>query len=109
MYEARHYKAAKYFVIYILENGMDINRVGFSVGRKTGNRVFRHRIIRLLREFFRTHDEQMKRGYDIVIVARSSLKSFAQSGSNPIKMQDISDMMMHLLRLTRIYMNEKRG
>ena len=103
VYEAKHFKAGKYFVIYILRNEMDINRVGFSVGKKIGNSVFRHRITRLLREVFRTHCDGMAKGYDVVVTARQSLKSFEMSVGRPIGCNDVSGMILHLLLLLGVY------
>jgi len=57
-------------VMYIVFNDTDSSRLGISVSKKVGNSVVRHHIARLLRECFRLHLNQMKSGYDIVVVAR---------------------------------------
>ena len=66
--------ANKYLVMYILENRTDMNRLGISVSKKVGNSIVRHRLTRLIRESVRLNGENLLNGYDIVIVARSSLK-----------------------------------
>lgn len=62
--------ANRYLVLYVCGNGMDKNRVGISVSKKVGNSVVRHHICRLVRESYRLHENQFKRGFDLVFVAR---------------------------------------
>ena len=60
----------KLLVMYVLEKGQGLeNRVGISVSKKVGNSIVRHRIKRVVRECFRTHWQQWKAGYDIVVIA----------------------------------------
>ena len=75
--------ANKYLVMYILENRTDINRVGISVSKKVGNSIVRHRLTRLIRESVRLNVENINKGYDIVIIARNTLKGkkFAETES----------------------------
>lgn len=67
--------ANKYLVMYVLENGLDKNRLGISVSKKVGNSVVRHRVTRLIRESYRLHEEMYHSGFDIVVVARASAKN----------------------------------
>ena len=39
--------ANKYLVMYVLENGTDITRIGISVSKKVGNSIVRHRLTEL--------------------------------------------------------------
>jgi ribonuclease P protein component len=55
-----------------LPNGTDAKRLGLTVSSKVGNAVTRNRIRRQLREWFRTHIEELPKGHDVVIIARSS-------------------------------------
>ena len=64
--------ANRYLVMYIMENGLDRNRIGISVSKKVGNSVVRHRITRLIRESYRLHEDIFNSGLDIVIIARQS-------------------------------------
>ena len=43
----------KLFVMYVLKNGTEGNRLGISVSKKVGNSVVRHRVKRLVRENYR--------------------------------------------------------
>lgn len=83
--------ANKYLVMYVYENRTDINRLGISVSKKVGNSIVRHRLTRLIRESVRLNSENLKIGYDIVIIARVALKGkrYAETAS----------AFMHLCRL----------
>lgn len=45
-------------------------RVGFSVGKKVGKSVVRNKTKRRLKEAFRIHIPEIKRGFNYLIVAR---------------------------------------
>ena len=62
--------ADKYLVMYVLENGLESNRIGISVSKKVGNSVVRHHLTRLLRESYRLHEEMFHSGWDIVVIVR---------------------------------------
>ncbi len=61
-------------VMYILENGLDENRLGISVSKRVGNSVVRHGISRKMREIFRLNNANLKTGFDIVTVIRMPAK-----------------------------------
>ena len=86
--------ANKYLVMYVRENGLEKNRLGISVSKKVGNSVVRHRVTRLIRESIRLNLEQFEKGFDIVIVARSTAKSR--------KFFEIESALLHLGKLHRI-------
>lgn len=72
-------------------NDLGENRVGISVSKKVGNSVVRHRVIRRIREIMRLHWGEVKRGYDIVIVARES------AGDSNYK--NLESAIKHLLKI----------
>ena len=86
--------ANKYLVMYIVDNDLEINRLGISVSKKVGNSVVRHRITRLIREAYRLHINDLSKGHDIVIVARVNSK-----GHN---YWDIESAFLHLAKLNHI-------
>ena len=67
-------KVNRCFVMIIRENGLPYNRIGISVSKKVGNSIIRHRVTRVIREIMRLHWEDVRQGYDIVIVARKAAK-----------------------------------
>ena len=84
--------ANKYLVMYVLKNNTEENRLGISVSKKVGNSVVRHRIMRLIRESYRLHG--FKKGYDIVVVARTSAKDRTY--------HEIESALLHLGKLHSI-------
>ena len=71
VYNLGQSRADRYLVMYILENGLNINRLGISVSKKVGNSVIRHHITRLVRENYRVKEDRYHTGYDIVVIARN--------------------------------------
>ena len=59
--------ANRFFVMYVLENDLDKNRLGISVS-------IRHHVTRLVREAYRLQEERFDCGLDIVVIARVSAK-----------------------------------
>ncbi len=57
-------------VLYFCTNSIEGNRLGFSISKKVGGSVERHRIKRIYREAFHHLQDMLKKGYDFVIVAR---------------------------------------
>ncbi len=57
-------------VLYCRKNGLGYNRLGLTVGAKVGKAVIRNRIRRRLRECYRLREDELKTGYDVVLVAR---------------------------------------
>ena len=67
-------KANKYLVLYSRKNDLEYNRLGISVSKKVGNSVVRHRTTRLIRESYRLNQDNLKTGYDMVVIARQTAK-----------------------------------
>ena len=86
--------ANKYLVMYVKENGLDINRIGISVSKKVGNSVVRHRFARLVRESYRLHESIFNSGLDIVVIARASAASASY--------HEIESALLHLGKLHKI-------
>ena len=71
VYEEKNSFATKNIVMYISKNSdVERNRLGISVSHKVGNSVVRHTLMRRIREIYRKNKENIKKGYDIVLVLR---------------------------------------
>ena len=57
-------------VMKAMPNGLDLNRYGFSAGRRLGGAVVRNRVKRLVRE--RVRLTPIEPGWDIVFIARGT-------------------------------------
>ena len=86
--------ANRYLVMYVMDNGLEINRVGISVSKKVGNSVVRHRVKRLIKEAYRLQEERFHRGLDVVIIARVSAKDISYGKTECV--------LLHLGRLHHI-------
>lgn len=87
-------KANKYLVFYYKKNDLDYNRLGISVSKKVGNSVVRHRITRLIRESYRLNQEDLRTGYDMVVIARNPAKG--------LDYHKIESAFLHLAELHRL-------
>ena len=59
-----------WLALYCKKNGSRGNRLGITVSTKVGKAVVRNRTRRKLREIYRLHEQELKPGYDLVVVAR---------------------------------------
>ena len=94
VYKTGKSKANKYLVMYVIENGLNINRLGISVSKKVGNSVVRHRLIRLIRESYRLNENKFNSGLDLVVVARNAAKDK--------NYKDIESALLHLGNIQNI-------
>ena len=62
--------AAPHLVLYMRRNGSGGNRLGITVGSKVGKAVVRNRVRRRVKEIYRLNEHRLRKGVDLVIVAR---------------------------------------
>lgn len=84
--------ANRLLVMYVVKNKKyaDTNRLGISVSKKVGKSVVRSRVTRLIKESYRLSEEDIKQGYDIVVIARVS--------ANGADYKEINKAMLSLLK-----------
>lgn len=70
LYHRGKYAACATLVLYWSPNRYQNNRLGITVSTKLGNAAVRNRTRRRIREIYRIHEEQLRRGIDLVVVAR---------------------------------------
>lgn len=96
VYRKGHSKADSLFVLYVLPNDLNENRIGISVSKKVGNSVVRHHITRLVRESYRLNEDSFICGYDLVLVARpyARSKSFYQVSSSLLSLMRYHHLLL---------------
>ena len=95
VYHLGRSKSNKYLIMYVLKDQEGMTRYGFSVSKKVGNSVVRHRVTRLLREAVRSYDSFLMEGNRIIIIARPSVSDRS--------LQQIKDSLKHLYKLHGIW------
>lgn len=60
-------------IFYVIADQDESVRLGLAVGKKLGCAVVRNHLKRMMREVFRRHKAELKKGYRIVWVARRRL------------------------------------
>ncbi len=84
----------KYLVFFYKKNGLSYNRKAFLASKKVGKSVQRNRAKRLMKESFRTLDEEKLLGYDTIFIARNSI--------NDTKKEDVQKSMHSALRRSKV-------
>ncbi len=69
-------------------------RVGFSVSKRIGTAVERNKIKRSLREVFSVSEHQVKKGFDLVFIARTDLRTLLEEQGN----EAVRAKMLEVLR-----------
>lgn len=72
LYHKGRSNVTPFIAIYTKDNrNKSKNFLGITVGTKVGNAVVRNRVRRRIREAYRTHEDNIKSGYSLVVVARN--------------------------------------
>ncbi|MDQ2086014.1 ribonuclease P protein component [Herbivorax sp. ANBcel31] len=74
VYRKARFYAGQFMVLYVLKNKHNYNRLGITASRKFGKSIKRNRVRRLIKENYRQIEENIKIGYDLVVIARKTDK-----------------------------------
>lgn len=99
LYHKGNKQVTPFLAMYVMKNYKSMesqNILGLTVGVKVGNAVTRNKIKRRLRELYRTHEHELKSGYQIVIVARNrcSTAKFSQLEQSFLLLCDQLDLSL---------------
>ena len=100
----RVYKTGRYIsdsgiVLYTRANGLPHSRLGVSVSGKSGNSVFRHRFVRLMREIFRLHQQELEEGLDFIVMVR---KTYHLDKQALFSYEEMEQRILNLLKRARV-------
>ena len=73
VYKKGKSRGGKYVVVLYRKNNLGYTRTAFVSSKKVGNSVERNRSRRLMKESYYSLRDKIKKGYDIVFVARNSI------------------------------------
>jgi ribonuclease P protein component len=73
IYEQGGRRSSRFFTVVTCGNPKKVRRLGITVTKKTGNAVFRNRIKRLIREFFRRNKDLFPAEHDTVVMAKKNI------------------------------------
>ena len=80
--------------LYCKRNRKGLSQLGITVGTKVGKAVRRNKIRRRLREIYRQHEHEIRRGFDIIVAARvrSREASYQQLEADFLRLLDKLDL-----------------
>ena len=71
VYSQRHRVSDARLLVYAAVSTLPFTRAGFSISRKHGSSVARHRLKRLLREAFRLSRPELPPGLDLIVIPQA--------------------------------------
>ena len=94
VYQAGRNTASGLMAIYCRRGRRGRSQLGITVGTKVGKAVVRNKIRRRLREIYRLHEPTIRRGLDVVIVARvkSRYATYQQLEADFLRLTDKLDL-----------------
>lgn len=90
--------ASKTMVVFFIKNELKYNRIAFIASKKVGNSVKRNKARRLMKEAFRENKDQLKKGYDIIFIARNNIIE--------AKYDDLRKSIKYMLKKVKLFEGE---
>lgn len=81
----------KYLIIYVRKNNLNYTRIGYSISKKVGNSVVRNKIRRRMKEIYRLKLNNIKEGYDIIIIPKRNAVN--------ISYLELESALLHIFKL----------
>jgi ribonuclease P protein component len=78
-------------VVFVKENGLDVNRLGITISKKMGKAVVRNKIRRRIKEAYRALEPGLVSGYDIIVLPKA--------GSYELKNAKFAEILRGLKKL----------
>ncbi|MDR1391573.1 MAG: ribonuclease P protein component [Clostridiales bacterium] len=90
--------AETFLVMYFIKNNLKINRLGITVSKKIGNSVKRNRVKRRIKAVYILNSNNIKVGYDIVLIGRNK--------TNTAKFSEIEKCFWHILKRNNLFLEK---
>ncbi len=100
IYRHRKTYGNRNFTLYIKPNHSDQVRIGFSISKKVGKAVTRNLIKRRLKMLYRDHCDQLKPGYDLVLVVKNNVAD--------LSFQQLKSAFIHIMRVSKMMDSPKK-
>lgn len=84
----------KNLTIYVRKNDLEKTRFGYCITKKIGNSVVRNKVRRKMQEIIRLEFQDIKNGYDIVIIPKKNTVD--------IGYKEMESSINHLLKKSRM-------
>lgn len=81
-------------ILYVKKNDLNETRVGYTITKKIGNAVVRNKLRRRMKEIYRLNFHNIKEGYDLVFIAKRSLKD--------ISYKELEGSMKHIMSIAKL-------
>lgn len=94
----------KNVVVYSLKNGLEYSRLGVSMSSKLGKATARNRFKRIVKAWYLENFERIKKGFDIVVLARKTKEEKIKA--REICLKDYRDELERAFKRLRLFKEE---